>query len=220
MHDFVLRRLRRAPIIRPLWDEFERVLAERDALRAERDAAHSNAANVDFERFVADCRKLLDAGPAMRRQVEDSGFMVLPADFNSPAPLLRELDHTFEGAAALYDKIFDPAKIRAALEAMAPFASEFDPPQSGDEQTATEFFWGNTHFGFTDAVAYYGMIRQRRPMRIVEIGSGSSTLVATPRSGRTAWARSSASTRISGLRSHASTPSPRPSSGRSKRCRL
>jgi len=178
MHDFVLRRLRRAPIIRPLWDEFERVLAERDALRAERDAAHSNAANVDFERFVADCRKLLDAGPAMRRRIEESGFMVLPADFNSPAPLLRDLEHSFEGAAALYDQIFDPPVIRASMQAMAPFAPEFDPPQSGDEQTATEFFWGNTHFGFTDAVAHYGMIRHRRPTRIVEIGSGSSTLVA------------------------------------------
>jgi hypothetical protein len=178
MHDFVLRRLRRAPIIRSLWDEFERVLTERDALLAEREAARSNAAGMDFDRFLADCRKVLDAGPEMRRRTEDSGFMLLPADFNSPAPLLRELDHSFEGAAALYDKIFDAAVIRASLQAMAPFAPEFDPPQTGDEQTATEFFWGNTHFGFTDALAYYAMLRQRRPARIVEIGSGSSTLVA------------------------------------------
>jgi len=178
MHDFILRRLRRAPIIRPLWDEFERVLAERDALLAEREAAHSNAAKVDFERFVADCGKILTAGPGMRRRVEDGGFMLLPADFNSPAPLLKELDHSFEGAAALYDKIFDLAQIRVSLQAMAAFATEFDPPQSGDEQTASEFFWGNTHFGFTDAVAYYAMVRDRRPTRILEIGSGSSTLVA------------------------------------------
>jgi hypothetical protein len=178
MHDFILRRLRRAPIIRPLWDQFERVLAERDALLAEREAAHSNAAGVDFERFVGDCRKIRDAGPDMRRRVEDAGFMLLPADFNSPAPLLSELEHSFEGAAALYGKIFDPAEIRASLAAMAPFAPEFDPPQSGDEQTATEFFWGNTHFSFTDAVAYYALVRHLRPLRIVEIGSGSSTLVA------------------------------------------
>lgn len=178
MHDFILRRLRRAPIIRPLWDEFERVLAERDALLDEREAARSNAAGVDFERFVNDCRKVLDAGPEMRRRVEDGGFVLLPADFNSPAPLLGELEQTFEGAAGLYDKIFDSIEIRASLAAMAPFAPEFDPPQSGDEQTATEFFWDNTHFSFTDAVAYYAMVRHLRPTRIVEIGSGSSTLVA------------------------------------------
>ena len=178
MHDFILRRLRRAPIIRPLWDQFERVLAERDTLLAEREAARSNAAGVDFERFIADCRKILDAGPAMRERVEDDGFVLLPADFNSPAPLLRELGDSFEGAAPLYDIIFDPAEIRASLAAMAPFAPEFDPPPSGDEETANEFFWGNTHFSFTDAVAYYAMVRHLRPMRIVEIGSGSSTLVA------------------------------------------
>jgi hypothetical protein len=178
MHELALRALRRAPIIRPLWDQFERVLAERDALLAEREAARSGAAGVDFERFIADCRKILDAGPGMRRRVEDGGFVLQPADFNSPAPLLSELDQTFEGAAPLYDRIFDPAEIRASLASMAPFAPEFDPPQTGDEQTATEFFWGNTHFSFTDAVAYYAMVRHLRPMRIVEIGSGSSTLVA------------------------------------------
>jgi hypothetical protein len=178
MHELALRALRRAPIIRPLWDQFERVLAERDALLAERAAARANAAGVDFERFIADCRKILDAGPAMRGRVEEGGFVLLPADFNSPAPLLSELDQTFESASALYDKIFDSADICASLAAMAPFAPEFDPPQSGDEQTATEFFWGNTHFSFTDAVAYYAMVRRLRPRRIVEIGSGSSTLVA------------------------------------------
>jgi hypothetical protein len=178
MHELALRALRRAPIIRPLWDQFERVLAERDALLAEHEAARSNAAGIDFERFIADCRKILDAGPAMRERVEEDGFVLLPADFNSPAPLLSELDQSFEGAAPVYDKIFDLTEIRASLTAMAPFAPEFDPPQSGDEQTATEFFWGNTHFSFTDAVAYYAMVRRLRPMRIVEIGSGSSTLVA------------------------------------------
>jgi hypothetical protein len=178
MHELALRALRRAPIIRPLWDQFERVLAERDVLLAERAAARSNAAGVDFDRFIADCRKILDAGPAMRGRVEEGGFVLLPADFNSPAPLLSELDQTFESASTLYDKIFDLAEIRASLAAMAPFAPEFDPPRSGDEQTATEFFWDNTHFGFTDAIAYYAMVRHRRPRRIVEIGSGSSTLAA------------------------------------------
>src|SRR5947209_2070692 len=103
MHDFALRALRRAPIIRPLWDQYERLLAERDALVAERDAARPNGAaadGIDFERFIADCREILDAPPEIRRRVEDRGVVLLPADFNSPVPLLRELDGTFEGIAA------------------------------------------------------------------------------------------------------------------------
>ena len=39
MRDFVIKRLRRAPIIEPLWDEYERMLAARNAALAERDAA-------------------------------------------------------------------------------------------------------------------------------------------------------------------------------------
>jgi len=39
MRDFVIKRLRRAPVIEPLWNEFERMQAARDAALIERDAA-------------------------------------------------------------------------------------------------------------------------------------------------------------------------------------
>jgi hypothetical protein len=39
MREFVIKRLRRAPIIEQMWDEFERMLAARDAALTERDAA-------------------------------------------------------------------------------------------------------------------------------------------------------------------------------------
>jgi FkbM family methyltransferase len=39
MREFVIKRLRRASIIEPLWDEFERMLGARDAALIERDAA-------------------------------------------------------------------------------------------------------------------------------------------------------------------------------------
>jgi hypothetical protein len=39
MREFTIKRLRRAPIIKPLWDEFERMQAARDSAFAERDAA-------------------------------------------------------------------------------------------------------------------------------------------------------------------------------------
>jgi hypothetical protein len=179
MRELARRALRRAPLIRPLWDEYERLLNERDALLVERDAERRGI--VDLDRFAAQCKSLLD-GPAERRgALEDRGVVVLPADFNAPVPLLRDLERSFEGVAGdrpLYGRIFDRAANADALSAMLPFATEFDPPQSGNEQTATEFFWGNTHFSFADAMAYYCLVRHWRPRRIVEIGSGSSTLVA------------------------------------------
>ena len=39
MQEFIIRRLRRAPIIKPLWDKYERMMAARDAAVVERDRA-------------------------------------------------------------------------------------------------------------------------------------------------------------------------------------
>jgi diketogulonate reductase-like aldo/keto reductase len=62
MREFVIKRLRRAPIIEPLWDQFERMLAARDAALIERDVLQKidedafveNFFTRDLERFVKD----------------------------------------------------------------------------------------------------------------------------------------------------------------------
>ena len=60
MREFLLRRLRRAPLIRPLWDEYERMSAARDTALAERDAAIAERAAA-----LLSCDSLLD------RQVQE-----------------------------------------------------------------------------------------------------------------------------------------------------
>jgi hypothetical protein len=40
-----------------------------------------------------------------------------------------------------------------------------------------EFVWENNAFGGADAVAYYGLVRDLQPRRVVEIGSGWSSLL-------------------------------------------
>jgi hypothetical protein len=62
MREFVIKRLRRAPIIEPFWDAFERMLVARDAALIKRDALHEidedgfieNFFARDLERFVKD----------------------------------------------------------------------------------------------------------------------------------------------------------------------
>jgi len=108
--------------------------------------------------------------------------MLIPADFYSSVPLLRDLETTFEGVEGgrhpLYDRIFDRAVMTQYLQAMDDFADEFDPPVAGDEAACTAFFWGNSQFSYGDAMAYYCLVRLLQPRRIVEIGGGFSTLVA------------------------------------------
>jgi predicted O-methyltransferase YrrM len=47
-----------------------------------------------------------------------------------------------------------------------------------DKPSRTEFGYRNNMYGPGDAEIYYSMIRARKPRRIIEIGSGNSTLMA------------------------------------------
>jgi len=138
--------------------------------------------DIDLDRLIAECRRLLEAPAAVRRRIEDKGIVLLPANYYSAVPLLRDLDATFEGTEGsrrpLYQRIFDPTVVARYLREMDRFADEFDPPVAGDEAACTEYFWGNSQFSYGDAMAYYCLVRWLRPRRIVEIGSGFSTLVA------------------------------------------
>jgi len=140
------------------------------------------AGDINLERFISECQRLVRAPGAVRQRMEDNGVMLIPADFYSAVPLLRDLDRTFEGVEGdrrpLYGRIFDHAVVAQYLQRMDDFANEFDPPVSGDEAACTEFFWGNSQFSYGDAMAYYCLVRWLRPRRVVEIGSGFSTLVA------------------------------------------
>jgi Methyltransferase domain len=138
--------------------------------------------DIDLDRLIADCQRLLSAPAGVRQRLEDNGVMLLPANFYSAVPLLKDLDVTFEGADdcrhPLYQRIFDRAVVARSLQRMDEFADEFDPPVAGDEANCSEYFWGNSQFSYGDSMAYYCLVRWLRPRRIVEIGSGFSTLVA------------------------------------------
>jgi hypothetical protein len=146
------------------------------------DEAPPGEDDISLERFISECQRLVYAPSAMRQRIEDNGVMVIPADFYSTVPLLKDLQTTFEGVEGarrpLFHRIFDHAVVAQYLKGMDEFADEFNPPVAGDEATCTEFFWGNSKFSHGDAMAYYCLVRWLRPRRIVEIGSGFSTLVA------------------------------------------
>ncbi len=75
---------------------------------------------------------------------------------------------------------FDLEAQRAFLRETPSFAKElsrlpYDKP-AGDEAS---FFWGNDQFSHSDASLYYSILRRFRPRRVVEVGAGHSTKLAT-----------------------------------------
>ena len=75
--------------------------------------------------------------------------------------------------------LFDAAHLRDVLDEISRFAGELDAPRQDDPDEPRGFFWDNGQFGYSDAVAYYALLRSRKPKTVLEVGAGFSTLVAS-----------------------------------------
>ncbi len=113
------------------------------------------------------------------RDAERFGVHFMPVHFYSPVPSRAEIDERVY--ARRYDWIPNLGIDREAhvrwLDRFAAFRDElaaFPAVSESDEA----FFWSNPAFPPGDAIALYGMIRDTKPRRIVEIGSGHSTRLA------------------------------------------
>lgn len=121
----------------------------------------------------------------IRRALQTSGVNVTPANFYSDIPLIFDIEGSFEyvqeaDGLAPYDlaNLFDSKRIGDFIESIAGYSHEFNPPVEGDPVNPAGFFWGNPAFSYTDAMLYYCILRATRPKRVLETGSGFSTLVA------------------------------------------
>jgi hypothetical protein len=127
-------------------------------------------------------RKALRADNETRRQLQSLKINVVPANFYSAIPTVDEFEKSFEfnfpGGPYNSSRIFDPDAMREFLAVLDPYADEFDPPTEGDRESPTGYFWGNPAFSYSDAMAYYSMLRHVKPKHVLEVGSGFSTLVA------------------------------------------
>jgi len=119
---------------------------------------------------------------ALHEQWRPRGVQVLPEHFYTtvfdPDRLPREVwDGRFEAGVA-YDAEAQPALWRDAHH-FADELAEFPDEADGSPDDAERFFWKNSEFSHQDAVLYYSLIRRLRPARIVEVGAGFSTLLAS-----------------------------------------
>jgi hypothetical protein len=124
---------------------------------------------------------------ALRRKLEHSEQELAkyhtfrpPGHFYSPVPDLEEVRRR-EGlifgrpSGILPGLSLNEAGQLQLLEALSRFYP--DQPFSPTKQPGTRYYFENTNFGYGDALALYCMIRQVRPGRIIEVGSGYSSCV-------------------------------------------
>jgi hypothetical protein len=95
--------------------------------------------------------------------------------FYSPIPDLKALPkETWERKSDLAGIRFDRGAQLEFLEGFRGQLAEFDPPSGGPHA----YDPANPSYGPADATVLYAIVRGMRPQRIVELGSGASTLVA------------------------------------------
>jgi hypothetical protein len=106
------------------------------------------------------------------------GFDVVGKHYYSPIPDLSGLPHhLWEDESELLGVRFDSdAGLEFARRDLAPFLAEYDPPRQPTGYPR-DFYLENGFYGSVDAELLYAVVRHVAPRRVVELGSGASTLV-------------------------------------------
>ena len=108
---------------------------------------------------------------------EKIGFHILPVHFYSPLPDTGTLADAVWEPYDTADMGYDDEAMLKLLTELSQYKTEVMdiPMEQVDRQ---QYYYNNIAFNGMDAVMYYYMIRHFKPAKLVEIGSGYSTLIA------------------------------------------
>jgi predicted O-methyltransferase YrrM len=134
--------------------------------------------------------RMLDSENALRRVPRSAAhratrylaaslnYHLIRRSYYSGVPDLETIpDLVWEEANPLRGLKIDVSSSLSFLETdLAPYFSEFQPPLLADED-AGAFFLANGSYGPVDAEVLYAFIRHFKPHRVLELGSGFSSLV-------------------------------------------
>lgn len=135
------------------------------------------------DRFLGPARQMLERSRRIARLGADKtvgglGYELVRKTYYSPIPNLAELP------PGVWDRRSDLPGVRFDVAAglqlihgeLAALLSEYQPPlhSGGDART---FHLENGFYGSVDAELLYAMVRRFAPSRVLELGSGMSTLV-------------------------------------------
>lgn len=128
------------------------------------------------KRIVSISLRFEDGNAKLNKSLWDKGLVVHFHNYYHPFVSNEDIAHRLDLEREIIGLNLDISKMRSFLGKMT-FADELVriPDHSND---ATQFSYKKGMFGPGDAEIFYGIIRHLRPARIIEVGAGSSTLVA------------------------------------------
>ena len=113
---------------------------------------------------------------------EKFGIHILPVHYYSPIPdtrILRKKENLWSRELPLSGIDFDIEEQKRLLETIClPFGDEYLSFPREKTNNPLQYYLNNSSFGFVSGQMHYCMIRYFKPKRIIEVGSGCSTLVS------------------------------------------
>lgn len=117
--------------------------------------------------------------PDLWRYVESQGYHVLPVHFYQPIPDSQTIDKSYRERSDMVGIDWNESEqVHLLTEVFPQFAEEYN--QFDDVYTSDDrYYMQNSQFVAHDPHVYYCMIRYFQPEKVVEVGAGFSTLVAS-----------------------------------------
>jgi predicted O-methyltransferase YrrM len=106
------------------------------------------------------------------------GYYVVPNHFYEPIPPAADVDRAIGTLSSLVGVELNDEGQMELLRSLMAWKHEYDALPRHPDDSDDGFYLRNQYFGAVDAEVLYGLIRFLSPSRIIEIGSGFSTLVA------------------------------------------
>jgi hypothetical protein len=124
-------------------------------------------------------RRLRQGYLILRRLLARLGLQLVVASYDSPIPDITSLDPGFfERPNPMRGIAFDVERQLEFLEGeLADYCREFDPPRSAADAGPHRFHLSNGTYERVDAELLYAMVSRFRPRRVLELGSGYSTMI-------------------------------------------
>ena len=111
-------------------------------------------------------------------ELERLGLHVMPVHYYTPIPDTRALsDSLWEQTSELVGLRIGTSTALAVLNEIKAFRSEYSAFPLDANGDPGQYHYRNEAYGPGDAETLYGMVRRLKPTRVIEIGSGNSTLV-------------------------------------------
>lgn len=113
---------------------------------------------------------------------ESFGVHILPVDYYSPIPdtrILRKKENLWSRELPLFGIDFNVEGQKRLLETICPpFRDEYLSFPREKTDNSLQYYLNNGSFGFVSGQMHYCIIRYFKPRRIIEVGSGYSTLAS------------------------------------------